>query len=111
MYYLNSDGTLDTSSNTDIENFSKCNCNTCLQKRKSSYKNKWFSWTNIILILIFIGIILFACNIEKICLYFYSSPSSSSYPTSSYPESTTTTTSSSSSDSTSNNKDFELPFL
>jgi hypothetical protein len=112
MYYLNSDGTLDTSI-TEIENYNKCNCNMCLQKRKSSSK-KWFPWTSIILISIFIVIVLVSCNIEKILAYFYncSSSSSTSSP-SSYSESTTTTTTTTtpSSSSDSNNKDFEFPLL
>lgn len=55
MYLLNSDGTTD-SSNKVTESF--CHCELCRRKRKPKPCYNWFSWTNIIIFVLLIGIIL-----------------------------------------------------
>jgi hypothetical protein len=55
MYFLNSDGTPD-SSNKVTESY--CHCESCRRKRKPKPCYNWFSWTNIIIVVILIGIIL-----------------------------------------------------
>ena len=58
MYFLNSDGSKDTA-NTPTTSESFCQCQTCRRKRKPqrSYHH-WFSWTNIIILIVIIGIII-----------------------------------------------------
>jgi hypothetical protein len=55
MYFLNSDGTPDAS-NKVTESY--CHCEMCRRKRKPKPCYNWFSWTNIIIFALLIGIIL-----------------------------------------------------
>ena len=57
MYYLNADGTPDS----EVYAAEICNCNSCLKKKKKCHT--WFTWTNIIIILILIiGAILLSTD-------------------------------------------------
>lgn len=58
MYFLNSDGSKDTT-NTPNTSESFCQCQICRRKRKPqrSYRH-WFSWTNIIILIVIIGIVI-----------------------------------------------------
>lgn len=55
MYYLNSDGTPDTTQQS-TEAF--CDCQQCRRKRKRSPCYNWFSLTNIVIFVIIIGIMI-----------------------------------------------------
>lgn len=55
MYYLNSDGTPDTTQQS-TEAF--CQCDQCRRKRKRKPCYNWFSWTNIVIFVIIICIMI-----------------------------------------------------
>ena len=94
MYYLNSDGTPDkTQENTEAF----CQCDQCRRKRKRKPCYKWFSWTNIFILVILVGIIIsLTCNNTKFMNDMYASTSPynpfASSPSSSSPSSTSSTT-------------------
>ena len=61
MYYLNSDGS------PDVEEFSECQCLTCMKKRKINYRHpSLFSWRNIIILILLILGIYFATTINVV---------------------------------------------
>ena len=61
MYYLNSDGSPDVSH----EEFSECQCLTCMKKRKRNHHHhSWFSWRNIIILILLILGIYFVTTID-----------------------------------------------
>ena len=83
MYYLNSDGTPDTTQD-NTEAF--CQCEQCRRKRKRSPCYNWFSWTNItIFVLLLCIMISLTCKDTKLMNDIYTStapynPFSSSSP-------------------------------
>jgi hypothetical protein len=93
MYYLNSDGSLDkttllsdipaesavttNSSSSTADDYRGCNCNICSRKRKKrSIYPRWFSWINIIIFLLLVGVIvMISCSGNKIFTLFSGSSS------------------------------------
>lgn len=56
MYYLNDDGSLDTTMTSESFN---CNCDLCRRKRKRVKPYDWFCWNNIMFLLImFVALLL-----------------------------------------------------
>lgn len=131
MYYLNSDGSLDkTTLISDIpaestvsasltndgadDNYRGCNCNICSRKRKKrSIYPRWLSWTNIIIFLLLIGVIIMIFSGNKIFNLFTNNttssavtPSNKIMPPPPLPPQTPTAESSGS-----GSTDFELPLL
>lgn len=49
MYYLNDDGSLDTTMTSESFN---CNCDLCRRKRKRVKPYDWFCWNNIMFLVI-----------------------------------------------------------
>ena len=71
MYYLNSDGTPDTTQD-NTEAF--CQCEQCRRKRKRSPCYNWFSWTNItIFVLLLCIMISLTCKDTKFMNDIYTS--------------------------------------
>jgi hypothetical protein len=107
MYYLNSDGSPDT---TVVDEFRSCHCDSCKKKRKR--KQSWFTYTNIfLLIILIVGIIIMTVDSKQLArLFDFSSYGKSIAST---PVTATTSSSSSSSDMSSKNTEagFELPLL
>lgn len=74
MYYLNSDGTPDTTQQS-TEAF--CQCDQCRRKRKRKPCYNWFSWTNIVIFVIIIGILIsLTCKDTKFMNDIYTSTAS-----------------------------------
>jgi len=88
MYYLNSDGSMDkttllsdiptesavtsNSSPSTADDYRGCNCNICSRKRKKrSMYPRWFSWINIIIFLLLVGVtVMISCSGNKIFTLF-----------------------------------------
>lgn len=74
MYYLNSDGTPDTTQQS-TEAF--CQCDQCRRKRKRKPCYNWFSLTNIVIFVIIIGILIsLTCKDTKFMNDIYTSTAS-----------------------------------
>lgn len=55
MYYLNDDGSLDTTMTSESFN---CNCDLCRRKRKRVKPYDWFCWNNILFLVIMVVAVL-----------------------------------------------------
>jgi hypothetical protein len=106
MYYLNSDGSPDT---TVVDEFRSCYCDSCKKKRKRK-QYSWFSYTNILLfIILIVGIVVMTVDSKQLSrLFDFSSYGKATTTTSTLSEPTT-----SSGDVTSKNTEagFKLPLL
>lgn len=105
MYYLNSDGSPDT---TVVDEFRSCYCDSCKKKRKRK-QYSWFSYTNILLfIILIVGIVVMTVDSKQLSRLFDFSSYGKATTASSEPTASSTT-----SDVTSQNTQagFKLPLL
>ena len=121
MYYLNSDGTLDTSGlettaspavndSASTDNYSRCDCDLCLRKRKKKCY-KWFSWINIALFLAVLFVIFMLTRNQNINFKSLFGGGASTSSSSSLSDSSYKQLESSSSYNDKNGNEFELPLL